>query len=85
MRLSSSPSFWLGREQCDDANADSAANDHLLTLLFAGGECMSFFEGDAASGGGARRDIGIFAAIGSADTGIPKQYLFFECRLDTYR
>ena len=82
MRLSSSPSFWLGREQCDDANADSAANDHLLTLLFAVDERMGFPK-DAASGGGARRIAGILAAIGSADTGIPKQYLSFECRLNT--
>ena len=41
MRLSSSPSFWLGREQCDDADTDSAA-DHLLTLLFAVDERMGF-------------------------------------------
>jgi hypothetical protein len=35
------------------------------------------FPKDAASGGGARRIAGLLAAIGSADTGIPKQYLFF--------
>jgi hypothetical protein len=78
MRLSSSPSFWLGREQCDDANADSAANDHLLTLLFAVDERMGFSEGCGFRCGGARRIAGLLAAIGSADTGIPKQYLFLD-------
>src|SRR5580692_8172746 len=83
MRLSSSPSFWLGREQRDDADADSAANDHLLTLLFAD-ERMGFSEG-CGFRQRARRDNGNLRGHRLRRYHHTEAVFVFECRLNTYR